>query len=83
MDFFKIINDIAAETRMNMGEKVRMLVGISPKRIECHRRAGPPAGGYPGEKSLSPGPDGAVEAGSCAGKMKTAGPESTRPRDIQ
>ena len=39
MDFFKIINDIAAETRMNMGEKVRMLirilVGISPKRIEC------------------------------------------------
>ena len=37
MDFFKIINDIAAETRMNMGEKVRMLirilVGISPKRI--------------------------------------------------
>ena len=43
MDFFKIINDIAAETRMNMGEKVRMLirilVGISPKRIECHRRA--------------------------------------------
>ena len=44
MDFFKIINDIAAETRMNMGEKVRMLirilVGISPKRIECHRRAG-------------------------------------------
>ena len=52
MDFFKIINDIAAETRMNMGEKVRMLirilVGISPKRIECHRRAGPPAGGEPG-----------------------------------
>ena len=87
MDFFKIINDIAAETRMNMGEKVRMLirilVGVSPTRIECHRRAGPPAGGYPGEKSLSPGPDGAVEAGSCAGKMKTAGPESTRPRDIQ
>lgn len=87
MDFFKIINDIAAETRMNMGEKVRMLIriliGVSPKRIECHRRAGPPAGGYPGKKSLSPGPDGAVEAGSCAGKMKTAGSESTRPRDIQ
>lgn len=86
MDFFKIINDIAAETRMNMGEKVRLLirilVGISPKRIECHRRAGPPAGGYPGEKSLSPGPDGSVEAGSCAGKMKTAGPEPTRPHDI-
>ena len=47
MDFFKIINDIAAETRMNMGEKVRMA------------------------------------AGSCAGKMKTAGPETTRPHDIQ
>ena len=82
MDFFKIINDIAAETRMNMGEKVRMLirilVGISPKRIECHRRAGPP-----GEKSLGPGPDGAMAAGSCAGKMKTAGPETTRPHDIQ
>ena len=28
MDFFKIINDIAAETRMNMGEKVRMLIRI-------------------------------------------------------
>lgn len=51
MDLFRIINDIAVEARMGMGEKVHMLiqilVGISPKRIECRRRAGPEAESAP------------------------------------
>ena len=41
MDFFKIINDIAAETRMNMGEKVRMLIRILVPRNGSNATGGP------------------------------------------
>lgn len=70
MDLFRIINDIAAETRMNMREKVnmliRILVGISPKRIECHRRTGPEIGGLPGIKSAGEAEKGVKEAKAAA-----------------
>ena len=76
MDLFRIINDIAAEARMTMAEKVCMLIRIlvrsSPKRIECRRRPGPEAGDSPGAW----GPEAAKERGA-------AGPASTPRQDTQ